>query len=73
VCNGLLANIGYQQVRNGKRTEHGLITAGDDLCTVARFLKPGRTEYGAADVVAKLLTGCEEPQTASQSEEVCFA
>jgi nitronate monooxygenase len=73
VCNGLLANIGYQQVRNGKRTEHGLITAGDDLCTVARFLKPGRTEYGAADVVAKLLTGCEEPQAASQSEEVCFA
>ena len=43
VCNGLLANIGYQQVRNGKREEYGLITAGDDLCTVARFLKPGRT------------------------------
>jgi len=73
VCNGLLANIGYQQKRNGKREEHGLITAGDDLCTVACFLKPGRTEYFAADVVAKLLAGCEQPQAASQSEEVCFA
>jgi len=73
VCNGLLANIGYQQVRNGRRTEHGLITAGDDLVTVARFLKPGRTEYGAADVVAQLMTGCDAPQAANQNEEVCFA
>jgi nitronate monooxygenase len=73
VCNGLLANIGYQQVRNGKRVEHGLITAGDDLCTVGRFLKPGRTEYSAADVVDQLLTGCEESKSANQSEEVCFA
>jgi nitronate monooxygenase len=72
VCNGLLANIGYQQKRNGKREEYGLITAGDDLGTVGRFLKPGRTEYGAADVVAQLLTGCEEPQDSSQSEEVCL-
>ncbi len=71
VCNGLLANIGYQQVRNGKRVEQGLITAGDDLCTVGRFLKPGRTDYSAADVVEQLLTGCEEPKAAS--EEVCFA
>ena len=73
VCNGLLANIGYQQKRNGKREEYGLITAGDDLVTVARFLKPGRTEYSAADVVAQLLTGCEEPQTSNHSVEVCFA
>jgi nitronate monooxygenase len=73
VCNGLLANIGYQQKRNGKREEYGLITAGDDLSTVGRFLKPGRTDYGAADVVEQLLTGCEEPKGASQSEEVCFA
>jgi nitronate monooxygenase len=73
VCNGLLANIGYQQKRNGKREEYGLITAGDDLVTVGRFLKPGRTEYCAADVVEQLLTGCEEPKVASRSEEVCFA
>ena len=73
VCNGLLANIGYQQVRNGRRMEYPLITAGDDLTTVARFLKPGRTDYSAADVVSVLMTGCDESRFADQSEEVCFA
>jgi nitronate monooxygenase len=73
VCNGLLANIGYQQVRNGKREEYGLITAGDDLESVKQFLKPGRTEYFAADVVTRLLSGCDGVLEAKQSEEVCFA
>lgn len=71
VCNGLLANIGYPQVRNGKRMEYPLITAGDDLCTVSEFLKPGRTDYSAADVVSALLKGCE-PVAAKVSGEVCF-
>ena len=70
VCNGLLANIGYQQVRNGRREEYGLITAGDDLFSVKEFLKPGRTEYFAADVVARLMTGCNVPQ--SVNEEACL-
>jgi nitronate monooxygenase len=73
VCNGLLANIGYQQVRNGKREEYGLITAGDDLWSVKQFLKPGRTEYYAADVVARLLSGCDGAVESRQSEEVCCA
>ena len=72
VCNGLLANIGYQQVRNGKRMEYPLITAGDDLVGVGRFLKPGRTDYSAADVVSVLMTGCESA-VAKESEEFCFA
>jgi nitronate monooxygenase len=73
VCNGLLANIGYQQKRNGKREEYGLITAGDDLNAAKQFLKPGRTDYTAADVVELLLTGCEDAKFAGQNEEVCFA
>lgn len=73
VCNGLLANIGYQQVRNGRREEYGLITAGDDLYTVARFLKPGRIEYTAADVISCLLEGADDPQVAAPTDEVCFA
>ncbi|MDP9051650.1 MAG: nitronate monooxygenase, partial [Acidobacteriota bacterium] len=72
VCNGLLANIGYQQVRNGKREEYGLITAGDDLFTVKEFLKPGRTEYSAADVVNRLMLGCDAVD-AQRVEEVCIA
>jgi nitronate monooxygenase len=73
VCNGLLANIGYQQTRNGRREEYGLITAGDDLFTVEEFCKPGRTEYSAADVVERLLGGREAAVDARQYEEVCLA
>ncbi len=78
VCNGLMANIGYQQVRNGKREEYGLITAGDDLVTIARFLGPGRTEYSAADVISQLLSGCDEQlideqQILDPCDDVCFA
>jgi nitronate monooxygenase len=73
ICNGLLANIGYKQVRNGKREEYGLITAGDDLVTITRFLQPGRTEYSAADVISQLLTGCSEPQVSDACDDVCFA
>ena len=40
VCNGLLANIGLAQTRRGD-LEKPLITSGDDVANVARFLKPG--------------------------------
>lgn len=74
VCNGLLANIGLQQVRNGRREEQGLITAGDDLAAVKQFLKPGRTEYSAADVIDRLLSGLEpSADSGRQDAEKCFA
>jgi nitronate monooxygenase len=55
VCNALLSNIGQQQTRAGKYTENGLVTIGDDLVGVGRFLPPNASSYKAADVVAKLL------------------
>lgn len=57
VCNGLMANIGLGQVRgeNGVDSELPLITCGNDVATVARFLQPGATSYRAADVVDALL------------------
>ena len=73
VCNGLLANIGLPQVRNGKRTELPLITAGDDLVSVGRFLKPGRIDYSAKDVVDLLLTGCDDCPPAPEISEECIA
>lgn len=57
VCNGLLANIGLAQVRNGDRVERPLITAGDEIVSVGQFVKPGRLGYCAADVVERLLSG----------------
>ena len=55
ICNALIANIGYPQVRNGQRVEKGIVTAGDDLKNIQDFLAPGRSSYSAADVIATLL------------------
>ncbi len=59
VCNGLMANIGLGQCRgeHGERHELPLITSGDDAATVARFLRPGRSTYTAAEVLGRLLAG----------------
>ena len=68
LCNALLANIGHAQTRNDATAEPALVTVGDDLNTVVRFLAPGSTSYSAAHVVEVLLgeivTG-DPPRTAS--------
>ena len=56
LCNSLLANVGYAQLRNGTTLEPALVTIGDDLNTVAQYLAPGRQSYSAADVVESLLS-----------------
>jgi nitronate monooxygenase len=55
VCNALMSNIGHPQVRNHKYVEAGLVTSGNDLVGIARFLPPIGTNYSAADVLTKLL------------------
>jgi nitronate monooxygenase len=62
VCNALLANIGLGQVRGteGQETELPLVTSGDDVAEVARFLTDGKSTYSAADVVDYLLAGCAD-------------
>jgi nitronate monooxygenase len=55
LCNSLVANIGHAQVRKGKYVEKGLVTAGDDLPGIVRFLPPSKSAYSAADVIARLL------------------
>lgn len=59
LCNALLANVGYPQVRSGKYVERGLVTTGDDLTGIARFLPPQSSIYTAADVVAMLTRACD--------------
>lgn len=56
LCNALLANIGHAQTRKDESVEPALVTVGDDLNTIAQFLAPGQDSYGAADVVANLLS-----------------
>jgi nitronate monooxygenase len=56
LCNALLANIGLGQLRHGS-PELPLVTAGDDLRTIARFIPPGQTSYSAQDVIEQILGG----------------
>lgn len=55
LCNALMANVGLAQSRNGHRVEQGLVTAGNDVAQLARFLPKEGLDYTAADVLAILL------------------
>jgi hypothetical protein len=50
-----MANADLPQVQKLGYRELPLITAGDDLKNVSRFLAPGASSYSAADVVTHLL------------------
>lgn len=54
VCNGLMGAIGLSQVRKGV-VESTIMTAGDDVSNVSRYLKPGQDTYTASDVIQVLL------------------
>ena len=76
LCNALLSNIGYAQIRKDASVEPPLVTVGDDLNTVARFLAPGRNSYTAADVVKSLLSltaGAVQTESAQVGEPVLAA
>ncbi len=55
VCNGLVATAGYGQLLSGDKVEAPLLTAGDDVVNIRRFLKPGQLTYTAKDVIDALL------------------
>lgn len=54
LCNCLLANLGFGQVRPGYGVEKPMITAGDDATTVVEFTDGVSGTYTAADVIRKL-------------------
>lgn len=54
ICNALVATIGLGQLR-GHEPEPGIVTSGDDLAGLVRFMAPGTTRYTAADVIAHIL------------------
>ena len=69
LCNALLADIGLPQARNGKRVEAALVTAGNGIAEVARFIQAGNHEYTAADVVGAL---SEEPAADPAVRPTCL-
>lgn len=57
VCNGLLANIDLGQVRDAGWCEPPLVTSGDDVRGITRFLPSlTATSYSARDVIRHLLS-----------------
>lgn len=54
LCNGLLATVGLGQA-HGERSEPAIVTAGNDVAGLARFMPPDRDAYTAADVVRVIL------------------
>jgi nitronate monooxygenase len=56
LCNALLANVGLEQTRHDHEPEPPLITCGDDVSNVHRFLASMEsTSYSACDVIDHLL------------------
>lgn len=64
LCNALMADIDMPQVRDGGELERPIITSGDDVVRLNRFLN-GRTSYSARDVVEYLLEDVVVPERAS--------
>ena len=54
VCNGLVASVGFAQTRPDAKVEPALVTAGNDVASVAGFLPVGVDSYGALDVIRAL-------------------
>ncbi len=66
VCNGLMANIDLGQSRKKNGIEKPLITSGDDVQQIARFLPtPDAIGYSAEEVVAFLLSAVESGAVAA--------
>lgn len=61
LCNALLGNIGLGQVMPDGSIEKPLITSGDDVAQVARFLRPGALSYRAIDVIQQILPDVQVP------------
>ncbi len=56
LCNCLLANIGQQQVQRDGSVEPGMVTSGDELDVVLRFLSGNEDSYSAATAVKTLVS-----------------
>ena len=65
LCNGLMANVGLGQLTSPQEFEKALLTAGDDVTQIARFVPPGRDSYTAAEVVRQLLAESNQARRTS--------
>ena len=55
LCSGLIATIGHPQVQKNGHIEPPIVTAGDDLKNIKRFIRNSELSYSAQDVINYLL------------------
>jgi nitronate monooxygenase len=55
LCSALLSNVGFVQIQRQGAPEPTLVTSGDSVADVARFLPMGADTYRAVDVIRRLL------------------
>jgi nitronate monooxygenase len=55
LCHNLSATAGYANQRKSGYVEPPLVTSGDDLVNITRFIKAGATRYTAQDVIEHIL------------------
>ncbi len=55
VCNALCSAIGMPQIQVNGDVENMLVTSGDDVEVIARFVPEGKTSYSAVDVVRSIV------------------
>ena len=67
LCNGLVANVGHAQHRQGESSELPLLTSGQDLDAV-RTLLDGRSTYSAAEAAAFLIGDTAAPDGVLRAE-----
>jgi NAD(P)H-dependent flavin oxidoreductase YrpB (nitropropane dioxygenase family) len=56
LCNALMADVGLPQIQKNGEVEKPIITSGDELVTIGRFVHPDALEYSATEVVDYLLS-----------------
>ncbi len=55
VCNALASAIGMPQVQVNGEVENRLVTSGDDVALISRFIPEGKSSYSAVDVVRSIV------------------
>ncbi len=70
LCNALMANVGQAQLQKSGFTETPLLTSGDDVIMVTRFLSKGSTSYKAKQVLDFLRAPPKSDEAATGDGEV---
>jgi len=73
LCNALFATIGHAQDRAGGIKEPPLVTSGDELKNIRRFIGSDRAGYTAGEVIDYLLSGLKRLVPGLQHSEEAAA